>query len=430
MSRSSVSSGKECFDAPRHRRPDREIALGDSPGVTVSRGSIGERSSVARTRSVKFGPASSSSFGVDVERAVLDWFRARGISPKANRVMVLKTAVIVGWVAAAYTLILAAGVPWSVRWCGCLLLGLGLAGLGMAVGHDALHGAYSDRASVNRLLGLAFDVMGANGYIWKFTHNIVHHTYTNIDGVDMDIDFAPTVRMSPSTQWRPRHRYQFLYAFGLYALAGIHWVLAKDFIYFARRRLGPYHTLRHRWTAWAGLVGGRLLVLVYSVVVPLWVLRPTWWQFLIGWFTVYTAAGLVLALTFQLAHAVTQVEMPAPHRSGRLDFALHQIDTTADFACGNRLLSWYVGGLNFQVEHHLFPAVCSTHYPHLRAVVREVAARHGVRCHEFPTLRSALASHVRHLWLLGRPPSSVESPCARRPRGATTHHFCAASVRR
>ncbi len=374
----------------------------------MSLAAVGERAVVVRTPAVKFGPASSSSFGVDVERAVLDWFQARGISPKANRAMVVKTAVVVGWVAAAYALILAAGVPWSVRWCGCLFLGLGLAGLGMAVGHDALHGAYSDRPWVNRFLGLAFDVMGANGYIWRFTHNIVHHTYTNIDGVDMDIDFGPIVRMAPSTPWRPHHRYQSLYAFGLYALAGIHWLLAKDFIYFARRRLGPYHTLRHRWTAWAGLVGGRMLVLVYSVVLPLWVLRPAWWQFLVGWLTVYVTAGLVLALTFQLAHAVTQVEMPGLPTSGRLgDFALHQMNTTADFACANRLLSWYVGGLNFQVEHHLFPDVCSVHYPALRLIVRDVAASHGVRCREFPTLRSALASHVRHLWRLGRAPNRV-----------------------
>jgi linoleoyl-CoA desaturase len=343
---------------------------------------------------------------LDVRQAVLDWFQAHEISPKANRAMVLKTIVLVSWVAAAYGLILSSAVPCPFRWCGCVFLGLGLASLGMGIGHDALHGAYSSRPWVNRLLGLAFDVAGANGHIWKFTHNVVHHTYTNVDGVDMDIDLDPLVRMAPSTRWRPYHRYQRFYAFGLYALAAIHWLLAKDLVYFARRRLGPYLTLTHRWTAWAGLIGGRMLVLFYSVVLPGWVLRPAWWTLLIGWLTVYLTFGLVLGLTFQLAHAVTPVEMPVPTASGRLDaFALHQVNTTADFACTNRLLTWYLGSLNFQVEHHLFPEVCSIHYPRVRLIVREVADRHGVHCREFPTMRLALASHVQHLRQLGRAPN-------------------------
>ena len=274
---------------------------------------------------------------------------------------------------------------------------------GMAIGHDAIHGAYSQRAWVNRLLSAAFDVMGANSYIWRYTHNIAHHSYTNIDGFDLDIDYDPVLRISPATPRRRAHRLQMIYAFALYSLAAVHWTYAKDFLYFRRREIGPYRDLRHPRAQWALLIGSKAVVFGYLVILPCVLLKPAWWQFAIGYFTVYCSAGLALALVFQLAHAVEGPRFVAAAGS-RVDdsFMAHQLLTTVDFACDNRLLGWYVGGLNFQVEHHLFPQICSVHYPALRPIVKAVAARHGLPHLEFPSLRAALASHVALLAERGR----------------------------
>jgi linoleoyl-CoA desaturase len=355
---------------------------------------------------VRIATAADRAFAQDLARAVAGHFDARGLSPKATPAMVVKTVVMLVWTAGTYALILAPGLPWSARWAACVAFGFGLAGMGMSIGHDALHGAYSRRPWLNRLLGCTFDVMGASSYIWRFTHNIAHHSYTNVEGLDLDIDYDPILRMSPATPRRWFHRWQSWYAFLLYLLAGLHWVYVKDLKYFARRTLGPSRNLRHPWTAWAGFLAGRVGVLAYTIVVPLLVLDPAWWQLAIGYLTAHMVAGATLALVFQVAHAVEGPAMtPSSPEGGPSDaFHAHQLRTTANVACDNRLLSWYVGGLNFQVEHHLFPQICSVHYPVLRPIVRELAVRHRLPYHEFPTMTSALRSHARHLRRLGRHP--------------------------
>lgn len=348
--------------------------------------------------------AADRAFAEDLARAVAHYFDARGLSRKANGAMVTKTVVILVWTAASYALIVAPDVSWGARWLACVALGFGFAGLGMNIAHDALHGAYSRRRWLNRLLGYSFDVMGASSYMWRFTHNIAHHGYTNVEGLDLDIDYDPILRMSPATPRRWYHRWQSWYAFVIYTAAGLHWVYVKDLKYFMRRRLGPFRELRHPATAWATFLLGRLGVLTYTIVIPVVALEPAWWHFVVGYLTVHMVAGLTLALVFQVAHAVEGPAFTAPPPGGRLadSFQAHQLRTTADVACDNRLYSWYVGGLNFQVVHHLFPRICSIHYPALRPIVRDVAARHGLPLLEFPTVRAALRSHARHLRSLGR----------------------------
>ena len=353
----------------------------------------------------KFAP--SSSFSIALEAAVSNYFRERGASVKANAAMVRKTLIILALTYGSYAVILAPGIPMLGRWLACVTMAFGFGGMGMAIGHDALHGAYSHRPWVNKVLGWSFDAIGANSYIWRYSHNIAHHTYTNIDGLDLDIDYDPLMRFAPSTPVRPAYRLQSIYAFGLYALAGLHWVFNKDFSYFQRKQMGPYTNLRHPFSAWAGFIGGRIVVFAYVIVIPALLLRPAWWQLAIGFLTVYVGTGLIMALVFQLAHSVEGPRTVALPSEGRLEdsFFAHQLATTADFGCDNRLLSWYVGGLNFQIEHHLFPQICSVHYPALRPIVKRIAAEHGLPHHEFPTMRAALRSHVAWLNRMGAPVS-------------------------
>lgn len=356
-------------------------------------------------RNAKF--ARSRAFSLELEAAVDAWFRDRGYSRKANGAMVRKTILLLLWTAGSYALVISPGVPWSLRYVGCIALALGYAGVGMSIGHDALHGAYSERPWVNRLLGYTFDLLGASSYMWRYTHNVAHHSYTNIDGLDPDIEYGFVLRVAPSARLRPFHRAQSWYAFLLYALYGLHWIYWKDFSYFRRRSLGPYTNLRHSFGAWAGFLCARAFSLGYTVVIPLLLLRPTWWQFALGYVTTVSLTGFIMAVVFQMAHNVEGVEVRTlpPERRLQDDFLTHQIRTTSNFACSNRLLSWYVGHLNFQIEHHLFPQVCSVHYPALRPIVRDIAARHGLPYHELPTLSAALSAHVRLLQRMGAQPA-------------------------
>jgi linoleoyl-CoA desaturase len=108
---------------------------------------------------------------------------------------------------------------------------------------------------------------------------------------------------------------------------------------------------------------------------------------------------------FQLAHTVEHTEFPVTDEiTNRLpdEFAAHQIKTTANFATRNKVISWLVGGLNFQIEHHLFPKISHVHYPAISEIVKCVCAEYQLQYIEYPTMRQAVFAHVRFLRRLGK----------------------------
>jgi linoleoyl-CoA desaturase len=188
-------------------------------------------------------------------------------------------------------------------------------------------------------------------------------------------------------------------------MATVFWVFVKDYKYFLQRDLGPYRDRKHPRAEWLFLLVGKLAYYVAMIVLPLLVLELTWWQFLIGFLTLHLTAGLILGVVFQLAHVVEATAQLGEDTAGALKGAwmLYQMRTTNNFAPDNRLLSWYVGGLNFQIEHHLFPRVCHVHYRQLSPIVQRLAAKHGIPYHSCPTLWQAIRSHYRVLQRLGAP---------------------------
>ena len=350
-----------------------------------------------------------SQFGDEVTQRVHAYFEDNHLSTKANAAMITKTVIMFAVTFGAYGLILS-GVfgPWAMLGL-AVLMGVGTAGLGFCVGHDALHGAYASRQWINRLLGYTFDVIGANGYMWTLTHNVIHHTYTNIHGIDDDLDASPLLRLSPQAPLRAVHRYQHLYGFAAYAFSSLSWAFVKDYQQFLKRPLGPFRNPIHPRSEVVNLFVMKAFCYTYTLVIPLWVLPIPFWQFMVGFFAMHATAGLILGVVFQLAHVVEPTEHPVPDDQGRIEQAwmIHQMETTANFAEGNRALSWYVGGLNHQIEHHLFPKVCSIHYPKMSGIVREVAAGHGVPYHYHDTLSAAIRSHYRMLRSLGNPATPI-----------------------
>jgi linoleoyl-CoA desaturase len=347
----------------------------------------------------------SQAFSREVKAEVNDYFVENRLSRHANAAMIAKTVALVAVYFGSYALIISGALSWPWMWLLCFVMGIGLAGIGFSVTHDALHGAYSASPVVNKLIGYLFDTLGANGYIWKITHNGIHHTYTNIRGYDEDLEVSPLIRLSPHTPHKPIHRFQHVLAFVAYSMATIFWVFVKDYKYFFQKDLGPYRNRRHPRAEWVVLVVSKALYCLAMIVLPLLVLDITWWQFLIGFLTLHLTAGLILGVVFQLAHVVEPTEHLREHEAGSLKGAwmLYQMRTTCNFARGSRLLSWYVGGLNFQIEHHLFPRICHVHYRKLSPIVERVAAKHGVPYHSHPSLSGAIGSHYRMLKRFGDP---------------------------
>ncbi len=331
-------------------------------------------------------------------------FADAGRSPHGGAPLVAKSVCMLALTFVPVALCLANAVPPLAMLGLAVVAGFGVAGIGFAVAHDALHGAYSADKRVNRVIGWSMDLIGGSSYLWKVTHNVIHHTYTNIHGTDEDLAVSPLLRLSPHAELKWFHRFQHVYAPVLYAMTTLFWVFVKDYKYLLQKDLGPYENKTHAAKDLAGVALGKAVYYGWSVVLPFVLIDLPWWQVALGLLTMHLVAGLTLGIVFQLAHVVEETQHPVPDALGAMPdgWAMHELWTTANFAPQNRLLGWYVGGLNFQVEHHLFPRVCSIHYPEVSRIVREMAAAHGLPYHVHPTFWGAVGSHLRTLRAFGR----------------------------
>jgi linoleoyl-CoA desaturase len=269
--------------------------------------------------------------------------------------------------------------------------------------HDANHGAYFTGRRANHLMGWTADsLLGLSSYAWRVKHNVAHHTFTNVDQYDDDITQVPLARLVPGQASRPWHRLQHVYIWPLYSLMALRWQTIGDAAAFVRGSIG--RSALHAPRGWdlAGLVGGKALFVGWAIVVPM--LVYPWWLVLAGYALFSMLVSLIMAVTFQLAHCVEEADFATADelRATRRVWAVHEVETTVNFSPRNPVLTWVLGGLNFQIEHHLFPRVPHTHYPRIAKIVERNARRHGVRYVAHRSLGGALRSHYRHLRSMGR----------------------------
>ncbi|HSF88796.1 MAG TPA: acyl-CoA desaturase [Saprospiraceae bacterium] len=345
-------------------------------------------------------------FADAVRKNVNDYFKEKGISTKGNASLIVQTVAMLSIYIVPFVLLLT--VPMSM-WIAIILtivMGIGTAGIGMAVMHGAAHGSYSNKAWINNLFASTMYALGGNVFNWKVQHNILHHTYTNINEYDQDIASKGPIRLSDHAKIRKIHRYQYIHAFFFYGLMTMFKVV-RDFTQMAEfNREGyarQYHT--NPTAVYLKMIAVKVLYFAVIIGLPILLTPFTWWQVLIGFAIMHWTTGLILGTVFQLAHVVEGLDQPLPDKSGVIesDWAVHELHTTSDFARNNLFLNWYVGGLNFQIEHHLFPHICHIHYRKIAPIVERTAKEYGLTYNLKPTFFAALKSHVRRLKELGRP---------------------------
>ena len=352
-------------------------------------------------RGVKF--ANDAGFHREVRRRVQEYFRTTGRRQRDCPRMYLKTAVILAWFTASYVLLVFVAAAWWQALPLAVLLGLATAAIGFAIQHDGGHNAYSNHAWVNRLMARTLDLIGGSSYLWHHKHAVLHHTYANITGEDLDVDLGIFGRLTPHQRRLPFHRWQHLYLWPLYGLLAIKWHLYDDFKDVLSGRMGEHRVSRPKGWDLVTFVGGKLAFFTLAFGVPL-LLHPLW-VVLLMYGVAALVLGVVLAVVFQLAHCVEEAAFPLPEGDTGLmasGWAAHQAETTVDFARKSRLVSWFVGGLNFQIEHHLFPRICHVNYPALADLVEGTCQEFGVPYREHASLGAGVASHFRWLRRLGR----------------------------
>lgn len=284
----------------------------------------------------------------------------------------------------------------------CVMLGGLTAAIGFNVMHDGSHGSFSTNKTVNKMAAVSMNFLGASSIMWSIKHNILHHTYTNVDGIDDDIEAKPFLRLCENQKRYKMHKFQHYYVWFLYTLLHIIWIFKTDYDKYFASKIGPVPirklTFREHLGFWAAKIG----YAIGMIVIPIMVVGFVKW--LVGFLIITMTAGFILSIVFQLAHTVEHTSFPMPElATNRIEneWAIHQVNTTANFATKNKLISWLVGGLNFQIEHHLFPRISHVHYPAISKIIKQTCAEFGLNYVEFPKMRHAIASHVSYLKQLG-----------------------------
>jgi linoleoyl-CoA desaturase len=317
---------------------------------------------------------------------------------RAYRIIWAKSALVLAWTLASYLFLLLVASSPAEAIPGAVSLGLAAAAIGFCIMHDANHGGYSRRRVVNRLAAHSLDLIGGSSYVWSAKH-LAHHTYTNIADHDPDIDALPFARFEPTQARRRWHRYQHVYMWLLYAFVTVRWQAVTDFTFLARGSVGRSALRRPRGWNLAGLVAGKIFFVIWAIAIPLALHTPLHVAevFLLA----SAVASLALTVTFQLSHCLEEAVTITPAEGAGAEWHIHQVEATADFAQRNTVIRWYVGGLNHQIEHHLFPRVPHTLHPKLAGIVRTTALECGVAYNAHPTMRAALRSHTRWLKQMG-----------------------------
>ena len=377
---------------------------------------------IVKKNIVKFSPRGKDGFYDTVKSRVNDYFEANDLSPYSNTTMHIKTVVMLSMYFLPF-LVVVTGFGASSLWLYYglwALMGCGIVGIGTSVMHDANHGAYADDKGFNNFLGGVLNILGGYALNWKIQHNILHHTYTNIEGLDEDIDAGAFLRMTPEKPMKKMYYYQHIYAWGLYCLMNIYWVLAKDYVVLFR-----YHKsdmlVKQKTTLRKALIELSLLKIFYFgyiLVLPIMFSGVAWQHVVGGMVVMHVIAGFSLACIFQPAHVVetSDYSKPSDERKMENSWAVHQVMNTADFAPDNKFVSWFIGGLNFQIEHHLFPQICHVHYPEIAKIVKQVADECEIPYMVMPTFRSALLAHGKMLKKLGRNEDHIYKPTVKKRR--------------
>jgi linoleoyl-CoA desaturase len=344
-----------------------------------------------------------SPFFKALKEKVDNYFSKNQLNPSGNGKLYFKSLLQILSAAAIYiTLVFfTPGTFLSVTLC--CVLGVNLGVVGFNVMHEGGHNSFSKHQWLNQTSGYFLNVLGGIIYFWKIKHNVNHHTYTNIEGMDSDIDIKPFMRLHPNQERHWFHKFQHFYWVFLYGISYIWWIFVEDFEkYFTGKP--SKGVKRQAFSLKEHLIFWVTKVMYISAYLLLPILLVGLVKTLIGFSIIVFVCGLSISVVFQLAHVVEGtkfVNQEASNNTINQEWAIHQVVTTANFATKNKIVFWLLGGLNFQVEHHLFPRVSHIHYPQINVLLKETCLQFNVPYLEYPSMFKAFNSHLSHLKELG-----------------------------
>lgn len=356
---------------------------------------------MSKNNKLRFQP--KDTFEKELKKRVDQYFEKTGKPKRDCPQIYIKTSILFVWTIAAYLLILFGNFSTPVVILCLISLAVSIDGIGFNVMHDAIHGAYSNNPRINKIMSYSIDLIGGNSYFWYWKHNYLHHTYPNIKGHDEDIEVGALARICPHNKRYFLHRFQHIYIWFLYGFISVKWHFWDDYCKFAKGSINGVKIKRPKGYDLAVLFIGKAIFYTFVLVIPSFFFP--FYKVLLGYLFAAFIQGVIMSVVFQLAHCHEEAEFPLSKNEPpemETSWTVHQLETTANFARNNKLLNWYIGGLNYQIEHHLFPRISHINYPALSKIVEKTCREYGIRYFSFDTLGSSINSHYTWLFKLGR----------------------------
>lgn len=356
---------------------------------------------------IKFSSQNKSEFVNELRGKVKEYFEKNNISKHGNASIMVKSLLMISLYFVPY-LLMVSGIIYSVPgilacW---IIMGVGTAGIGLVLMHDANHGTFSKNSGLNKWLGKSLYFLGGFPPTWRYQHNTLHHGFTNIDGQDEDIDPMGLLRFSPHKPLYKIHRLQQYYAWFFYGLMTFSWVTLKDFkqLLSYKKRNVPLSNTKNYNQLMMDLILAKAIYYLIVLIIPLFVLPIAWYWTVLFFLAMHFVCGLILSTIFQTAHVMPTSEFPLPDENGNVEnnWVIHQLLTTTDYAPKSRIFSWLIGGLNYQVEHHLFPNISHVHYRKIAAIVKNTTRKYDLPYYVQANFFRAIRSHFNMLRILGQ----------------------------
>lgn len=364
------------------------------------------------TKNIRFDNTLHKDFSSELKRKVDYYFKLNNINCFANAEMKVKAVIMVSLLITPYIVLLLFPLPFPWMLLLGAISGIGMVGVGFNISHDACHNALSSVSRTNLLLGYSFNVVGISAYLWKIKHNLSHHTYTNIYHHDEDLLESDNVRLSPDAAYKPIHRFQHIYYFLFYPLYSIMWIFSYDLqIFFRFNGNGSSNpNKKHPRSEVIIFIVSKIAYVVVAMIVPLLFMHGKWWEILLCFLTMHSVAGVIMACVVKLGHIVDNVKHFRPNEKGVIEnsWMVHELETSSNFSMNSKFITWFSGGLNFQIEHHLFPGICSVHYSKINPIVKEVTKKYNLPYNFHETMIAGLRSHYRNLKYFGSSENTLE----------------------
>jgi linoleoyl-CoA desaturase len=359
-------------------------------------------------KNVQYNMRHNLEFQRTVRDRVAELIQSKGGNPKGNRSMLFR---VLGLLAAHLSIwFLLATQSHSLLVTSVLIFAFAVVSQTIVcnVMHEAGHTSVTGNKKVDDFFTwISCSMLGMSARLYQLRHNDAHHMFTNIPGLDTDIEASKIIRFVPHTEWKSFHRFQQWYAPVLYSLFTLHWIFLKDFKVFRQKELGNLIGVTHTRLQQISIYTMKLAYVAYMIIIPA-VLLPYHFGLVVAGFLAYQLVlSTMVTLMIGGLHIFEGTEFVMHNEKGQLPYSFmeHSLRTSAEFYPRSKIANFFFCAFNTHAIHHIFPNISSNHYPQISVILKKATREFGIPYHDL-TYFQLIRAHLRFIKHMGSAPEA------------------------